>query len=206
MLLTIAKDPKLHRLLPKRSISSPIRTSKARQMTTTHRLALLYTLLTAYFISQTCAAQPIVQKCVVSNKTFMLTMYSKDMSLCLALQLPLWPNGTSANKDDGYALHKPLQQPSNQVRLHQQKPTTQHQQCPTQAGKRKVSSSTLILMCMPPLSSHSMQAACYKAHTRSENTSTNKVREYKILKQRESERRHDPPQTHHEKATETPRN
>lgn len=74
MLPTIAKDPKLHRLLPKRSISSPIRTSKARQMTTTHRLALLYTLLTAYFISQTCAAQPIVQKCVVSNKTFMLAM------------------------------------------------------------------------------------------------------------------------------------
>lgn len=126
--------------------------------------------------------------------------------MCLAMQLPLWPNGTSANKDDGYALHKPLQQPSNQVRLHQQKPATQHQQCPTQAGKRKVSPSTLILMCMPPLSSNSMQAACYKAHTRSEKTSTNKVREYKILKKRESERRHNPPQTHHDKATETPRN
>ena len=115
MLLTIARDPKLLRLLPYRFVSFPNRTSKTQQMTTqsTHMLALLYIILTTHFISQTCASHPLIQRCDVSiytNKTTMLTMYSKDMSLCLVKHQPLWPKETRANKGVGYALHNPLQQ------------------------------------------------------------------------------------------------
>ena len=212
MLLTIARDPKLLRLLPYRFVSFPNRTSKTQQMTTqsTHMLALLYIILTTHFISQTCASHPLIQRCDVSiytNKTTMLTIYSKDMSLCLVKHQPLWPKETRANKGVGYALHNPLQQTNTQVRLHQQKPAAQHQQRRThhQANKRKVSSITSIAMNLPPLSSHSMQAACHNVHTGSEKTITTTVQEHKSLKKRVMERSHNPAHAHHEKTTETPK-
>ena len=91
MLLTIAKDPKLLRLLPYRSVSSPNRTSKKQQMTTrsTYRLALLYIIFTTHFISQTCISHPLMRRCDAStynNKNLMPTMYSKKMSSAVERQ------------------------------------------------------------------------------------------------------------------------
>ena len=127
-----------------------------------HRLAHLFITLIIYFISQSGLSHPFMQRCDVSlhtNINPMLTMYHKEMSPCVAKQQPLW-----LNNDDGQVLHTDLQQPNMQVRPHQQKPASQHQQHTTQASKGKVRVLTYIAICLPPHSLHRSQNTCHNTH------------------------------------------
>ena len=172
MLLTIAKDPKLLRLLPYRSTSSPNRTSKTQQMATqsTFRLALLYTILTTHFIAQTCASHPLMRRCDVftyTNMTLMLTMCHKERSPDAEKHQPLGSIETRTSTEEKHALLTHLQQPNTRIRSHQQTSRAQHQQNTTQhqTSKRKVSSITSITKCSSLHSLHSMQITGQNAHT-----------------------------------------
>jgi hypothetical protein len=64
----------------------------------------------------------------------------------------------------------------------------------------------LCSMHLPPHSSHSMQAACNKAYSRSIKTATTTGQTQGRSKKRAMERSHNPTHVHQEKATETPKN
>ena len=172
MLLTIAIDPKLPRLLPYRSASSPNRTSKTQQMATqsTFRLALLYIILTTHFIAQTRASHPLMRRCDVftyTNITPMLTMCHKERYPAAEKQQLLGLRESRTSTEEKHALLTHLQQPNTRVRPHQQTSRAQHQQNTTQhqTSKRKVRSITYITKCSPLYSLHNKQITCHNAHT-----------------------------------------
>ena len=92
-------------------------------------------------------------------------MYHKEMSPCVVKQQTLWPNN-----EDGQMLHTHLQQTNMQVRPHQQKPASQHQQYTTQASKEKVRVLTFNTECLPPYSLHRLQDTCHNAHIEDKKT------------------------------------
>ena len=143
------------------------------------------------------------------------------MSSAVERQQTLCPK---AIRDGAYVPHNPLQQPSTQVKIHQQSRAAQHQWHTThhQTSKTKVRITTLIAMGLPPHFSHSMQITCNKAHSGSVRTITttsqargrskkramehNHNQARGRSKKRATERSHNPTHAHQGKETETPKN